>query len=136
MSFVDDLRQVADFLEARPELLKTMNPDETLNICAPSKERFSQLAKVFGSAEKISTGMYYVHRKHFGSIKLDLFASKSVTCERVVVGTKRVEAQHVEAYDIPAREEEVVEWRCPESILREGGESSEELVPVIDDIPF
>lgn len=127
MSFVNDLRQVADFLEARPELLEHMHSEETFNICVASKEDFSRLAKVLGSAEKIQSDLYYIHQKRFGSIKLDLFTTKSVTCERVVIGKKHVEALHIPARDIPEHDEEIVEWRCPESILKEGGEASEKL---------
>jgi len=114
MSLIEDLRDLADFLERRPDLVARIPGDVTFNICSSGIEDFRQTARSFGNANKFNWGSFVGLRKSFGLLSLDLFVSKSESCERIVLGRKQVPEEV-----IPAHEEEIVEWRCPQSFLIE-----------------
>ena len=53
---------------------------------------------------------------------MDVVFAREVACERVVTGKRIAPEVHV-----PAREEEIVEWRC-DSILAPASEENEEIL--------
>lgn len=52
--------------------------------------------------------------------RIRLSAGREVVCERVVVGTRKTMAPDPRAPLVEV-EEEIVEWRCPDSLMREVG---------------
>lgn len=118
--FVDSLRKLADFFEAHPDLKVpySMSGDGII-IFANGKEEISLAARAFGSCDKTSDDIFYrvVKKDPIGQFKLSAIEYRSQVCERVVTGKRVIPAQTVPEHTIPERTEEIVEWRCPESIL-------------------
>lgn len=86
-----------------------------------TKEAFSEFLRQIGSFRKIYQDIYFSARKSFsddGRIRIDFFTSRDMVCERVVVGTKEVPEQYT-----PAHTEEIVEWKCSESLLEHSAKS-------------
>lgn len=122
---VEGLRELADFIEAHIELpidsrfkLNTFLYDSCMNkspysvIEGSAKNKLRVATKALGKAEK-RWGDYYIDvARKFGPITLEFTINKGAVCERIVTGTKEVPEQL-----LPARTEEIVEWKCVESIL-------------------
>lgn len=110
------LRELADFIDAEDGEIGGRMSAPTMNIFLPLEEQREELAKAarwIGAAEKIPFGDFYLLRRKFaGGVKLDVIANRDKVCERRVVGTRRIPRRIV-----PAHEEEIVEWDCPDSIL-------------------
>lgn len=111
------LRELADFLEAHPELPECYStPIFDLSVYGEdAKEQLAHFAKVAGRVEKSATYRTFYLRKSFGPIRLDMNAMREQVCERVLVGTK-VEPEHFipaqpETF-VPAQEVPIYEWRC------------------------
>ena len=119
-NYIQGLREIAKFYEDHPE---TPLPYEG-NICPftifdASVQHIAAAAKAFGKADKIYGEDHFELVKTFPSgIVLRFWTSRENVCEKVVVGTKLVPEVHLpavpakDAYTIPAKTEEVVEWRC------------------------
>jgi hypothetical protein len=73
-----------------------------------------------GSVRKEAGDAYAGAVRTFGSIELRVLCSRDQVCERIVVGTRPVEVPDPEIVAAAPRvtiDEEIVEWRCPESFL-------------------
>lgn len=84
-----------------------------------NKEHFGTIISSLGAFEKsgdtISTDA--TKRLSLGS-NLRVWGKKENVCERVVVGTRTVAAEPEKIIPAkPEREEEIVEWKCPESFM-------------------
>lgn len=109
---IDDIRRVADFLEAHPELEGSMYMpvfDVWLD-GDDAKDQLRQWAKAFGSARKIVSDYSFGLGKKFGDVEVKVYSHREAVCEKKVVGTRVIAAS-------PEREVEVVEWEC-EPILK------------------
>lgn len=116
-TIVDDLRALADFLEARPNF--PILSVATFNAFAYDKQRFLNAARTMGKARKLSIDDWFYLRKRFGDINLDLCVMRALVCTRRGVGTKTIPAK-------PAKPERVVpvyEWDCPKVL---GGQDADE----------
>lgn len=110
------LRNVADFLEKRPSL-KVGFTYLSINLFVETKEELAEAIRELGTCDKRSVGEWLTARKSFGPhVCLEVNAPHDKCCERVVVGTKVIPAKP----SVPERIEEIVEWRCPTSILQPG----------------
>lgn len=113
---VADLRAVADFLEAHP----TVGPVYTgCFVSCVSGEKLKSIARELGSFEK-RYGDDFRAVKKFGDIEVLWIVSRDEICQRVVVGTKEVEARVIPASQeqvIPAHTEEIVQWVCSDAVL-------------------
>lgn len=106
--FIQGLRDLADFLEARPTV---PTPNGYLNqYVFPSA--FRESARALGAFDKTPSDDFYGAERRFGPITLRLFTDRSAVCKRIVKGTRIIPAE-------PERTEEVVEWECSESLLAE-----------------
>ena len=132
-------RAIADFYEQHPEL-----PFGDMWIWEPSfrirldKERAKEQLRAIGSFDKIYEGDSFVAVKEIGGVKVKCWMDRDAVCERVVTGTRHVEAELVPEYVTPARlieahEEEIVEWKCPESILAPTPGSEPKVAAEFDD---
>jgi hypothetical protein len=128
MEFVQNLRDVADFLEAHPEI----GTPETSTIwfhCwhqgKNAKQELAKIASIPGGWDKdVEEGVMASYRlnRDFGPLRISVSAWRSDVCEKFQVGTK-VEPEHV----IPAQEEQIVpervvpvfEWKCPSLLAPE-----------------
>lgn len=69
----------------------------------------------FGSVTKEFTDELAYVRRRFGTAAVEVYASRDLVCERVVVGTEEVEEYDPTALATVPKvvvEREVVEWRC------------------------
>jgi len=121
--YVKGLRDFADWLEANPdypELNKVNGFTFVYN-----QDELRDCAKKLGQAEKGWGTELFTLTKAFGPVEFRTNIFRERLCERVV--TKKVIPAHTveaqEAYEVPERTEETVEWQCPEEFaVLSGGE--------------
>lgn len=134
--YVAGLRELADFYEANPTMpLPYHGTHAPLNIWSlgdEPREALAAIARMMGRAEKSTDEHFFKVARSFGPIRLEAGAYHEEVCERVVTG---VDVDEYDEYDEAAYEaavadvpkvtrrveREVVEWQCPESILRPVG---------------
>ena len=116
--FIQGLRDLADLYENQPGL--QLPHEQTINVFCDSAEEFTEQARALGSVQKRDDGRYFTLRRTFGGvINFDLFTERDLVCERIVTGQRVIPA--TEAKLVPAepeRIEDIIEWRCPDSVLR------------------
>lgn len=123
--YVDGLRALADFIEARPDLCPTYSTVQ-INIFADGegdelRADFARLVRLVGRGEKCATDTWFNFVRKFGPHELHITARRVDVCERVVVGVDEVEVPDPEAVAaLPkvVQQVERVEWVCPDSVLR------------------
>lgn len=108
--FVAGLRQVADWLEAHPEV---DHFDPCINIYTMnSKDEAVAVGRAFRTFEKTYTDDYFNIIKSFGAIQLRYIFQRGEICTKHVVGTKSIPDYYSPGHLVPAHDEEVVEWDC------------------------
>lgn len=121
---IDGLRQLASWLEQHPTVPATS--DTVMSYVCDNKEEFTELAREMGSFQKKPTEYYMFLEKHFsGEVIFRLIGDRRNVCERVVVGSKIVQA--TPEIIIPAKpehEEDIVEWRCAPILEEKNGETA------------
>ena len=123
--YIADMREFLDWLEANPG--PRVNPDPVL-VSVHSDAEWASAIRWIGKAEKGANSEFFTLKRRFGSIVLDLYRRRELVCERVKVGEKSFPAEPAKTIVLPAREariEDIYEWKCPESILRETADVSE-----------
>lgn len=117
LEYANALRRIADWIEEHPELplpyQTALDYYSGTDQNTLKKDTLLLFVKAFGSCNKKFNDTYIVVDKNFGGITLRAVAYREAVCERVVVGTRSVPEQY-----IPGHEEEIVEWKCPESLLK------------------
>ncbi len=116
--FVSALRELADFYEARPDLITPWDPEFTL--LPHGKEGMAQAARLLGACKKEVDGTFFRLKRFVGAIKINALEYRTVVCERVVLGRKAVPETYVPARKaqlIAAHEEDIIEYRCSVSLL-------------------
>ena len=109
--YADGLRQLADWIEAHPDI-KT--PETTISCCSVnSKEEAASVLLALKPCRKHFGPDMFSIKRDFGPLTLSFLFYRTDVCTRRVIGTR-----HVEARLVPEREEEIVEWDCPEALLR------------------
>lgn len=101
---IQGMIDLAHWYEAHPEVPL---PDLTVNNYVVSD--FEATARALGSFEKVYSDDLFTIKKMFGPIKAQFFFMREQVCTKRVVGKRSVPAQTIE---IPARDEEIVEWDC------------------------
>jgi len=114
------LREFADWLENFP--FDVQMP--TVYIFAKDKETFAAIAKEFGTGRKAATEKWLHITKSFpGYLTIQLSIERPKICERVVTGHRQIERQVPVTTRTEIVEEEIVEWKCPDSFLAVGKEA-------------
>jgi len=125
---VDGLRELADFLEANPELLDLTSHHTMYAFPHGDKANFARVALLLGpSAKSADADWYNVERKFGPKVTIQVTARREEVCERTVVGTETVteferdtDAVAAAIADIPrtavTRTVEKIEWVCPPSL--------------------
>jgi hypothetical protein len=131
--YANGLREVANFLEAHPEIEL---PESELNCYRlDNKETAATTARALshgGRCDKSYEDTLVRLKRTFGPITLQYLGCRSEICEQVRVGTRIVPEQYVapkpatEAQVIPEHEEAVYEWHCPPMLSKPGVEIPEE----------
>jgi hypothetical protein len=106
--YANALRRIADWIEVHPDLPLPSQTQLDFLSGVDTKEDLAKFARGFGEC-----------KKDFGGIKLRAVAWRKNVCERVVVGTREVPEEIIPARLVPAHMEDIVEWKCPESLLEE-----------------
>jgi hypothetical protein len=109
------LRELADYLEERPAV-PTPNVGTIYAFPDPAEHPIAEVARAMGGFVKDHDGTYLNLVRDFGELRLEVAYESKQVCERVVVGTEDVPEK-----TIPAHTKEIVEWKCPESLLSYGG---------------
>lgn len=128
VEYVKALRELADYVESRefPEKIKNWIGDESdlfespgLNFYTRNKHDFGLIATAMGSFEKVRTDYSTGAIKKLASgVEVKLTANRDVICKKIVVGTRTVAGTPERIIEAePEREEEIVEWECPESFV-------------------
>jgi hypothetical protein len=119
--YIRGLREMADWLEAHPDVPAPCS--DIFNVFVKDKERFLEVRRAAGLSNKSGDANYvYFYKVFSGDIRLEINIKKELTCERVKVGEKVIPAKPARTIELPAepeKREEVFEWRCPESLLKE-----------------
>lgn len=111
---IDGLRMVADYLEARPDVPTPYIG--TIDAFVYESDRLPAVARAMGSADKNVVGQYFELRRVFtGHVSFAVNFARQDVCERVVVGEEVVPEKIT-----PEHVREIVEWKCPDSILDTG----------------
>lgn len=112
--FADSLREFAAFIESHEDVPLPVMP--RFDTFFYAKEDFQNAVKAVGGEleKKGDYGSLMVVRRTFGPLQFDLNIDREQVCERVVTGTRKVEA-----VTIPEHEEEIVEWKCKPILKQE-----------------
>lgn len=103
--YVHSLRLLANFYEHHPDTPK-VRLDFTIYVDG-GRAKALELIKDIGNVDKEYT-LYYFHiKKRLGNAILSFAFDRGAVCERKVIGKKQVEE-----VNIPAHEEDIVEWDC------------------------
>jgi hypothetical protein len=97
---IQGLRDLATFLEANPEL--PIQHYTSMMISVQEKSELQSVARIMGEATKQMDGEWVSLIRMFGEIKYEVFIDRAKVCGRTVVGIR----------EVPARVEEIVEWKC------------------------
>jgi len=112
---IEGLRQLADFLEAHPSIPVAF---QTFKVYFDNRDELAAAARI-GSWEKIYRDTFFILRRTFGSVRLEVFTDREKVCKAVVVGTRQIAAVAA----VPAHIENVIQWECEtESLLDERAE--------------
>lgn len=106
---IQEMRDVLDFLESNPAI-----PLPYLNQCDAfgEKEDLDEIARAMAPCKKTHDGSHFSLRRQFGAIRLGVHFDD--VCERIVTGSKEVPEKVIEAHT-----EDIVEWKCPDGVLRQ-----------------
>lgn len=107
-AFIQGLRQLADFLEQH-EVIPVPEFERSIMVFIESAEAFKTYARHMGHAHKDFVEEWIQLRKTFGPITYTLTMERAKICTKTVIGMR----------DVPAHQEEIVEWSCSDSILAE-----------------
>lgn len=116
--FIAGLRAVADFYERNPgAYYDGARVTLSMYACgASARQIMAAAARAFGRCRKICDEVNFTLAKSFGSrVTVEVFCPRARVCRRIVVGARSEPARTlpaVEELHIPAREVEIVEWRC------------------------
>ena len=108
--WIDGLRLIANFFDANPQL--KVPHYLIINVMCDTKEEVAAFAQA-GSWTKEYTDNWFILRRQFGDITLDVNIYREEVCRKVEVGEKVIPAQPVQ----PQRTEKVYEWVCEDASL-------------------
>lgn len=113
---IEGMRDTLDFLEENPVVPLPYFGGLDAYADTEDGDDISIIARAMKPVEKITDSpTYFRLQREFGPITLSVNFPHEQVCEKVVVRTELVPAQLIDAY-----EKEIVEWKCPESILNIG----------------
>ena len=124
-AYLEDMQTMHDFLKDHPFLLKN-HYGIYLSVYVADKESLAEMVKELGTSEKKRSEYYFGFLKKFGVHQIEVNAERERVCTKIKVGTKIVKRHDPEEVSkalagLPEieTEEDVYEWECPESILRD-----------------
>lgn len=125
--YVAALRELAAFVEGKdfPDRWtgywggNDSFPTPTLDFLVITKNDFGALARALGSFTKEASSSYTSVRKQLESgVMVSVSAPREKVCKKIVIGKRKLAAEPETIIPAkPEREEDVVEWECPESFV-------------------
>jgi hypothetical protein len=114
--FARSLRALAKFYEEHPEFRV---PADVRVYLFPEKEELAAITRALAPCEKQSLGgNWFILQRRFGKkLYIEANWTRSDVCERVVVGTKEIVEKVPVSFETQTKTVEVVEWRCPQTLL-------------------
>jgi hypothetical protein len=118
------LRQLADFLDANPNLQGTRYAFDSINLFPRGRDAVAAWARAAmratgAAVDKFVNGNWAGVKVTFGSVGVDVTIERDEICERVVVDTREVTEEVPDPQALAAvpkvtvtRTVEDVEWRC------------------------
>lgn len=110
-TYIDGLRQLADYLESAPDEIckEAWNNPLHFIVFTWNEDDFREKSQLLGGLrEKLLEGSYANTRRRFGPHYIEVTVARDKVCEEVQVGTRVVPAQEA----VPEHEEPVYEWHC------------------------
>ncbi len=110
---ITEMRDVLSFLEDNPKI--PMPYFGMINSFANTDDGddVNDLARIMAPCRKDASQGYFALIRSFGSTTLEINFEREEVCERIVMGTEDVPEKTTAAHT-----REIVEWRCPDGILR------------------
>jgi len=110
--FAHDLREMASFVEAHPELICPMK--QTFYVF-PAIEEVAKYAKSLGKAKKeVQEDSWFNLVKDFATAaEIQYSWGRDQVCEKVVIGTVEVEEPVMVQQGTRTVQKQQIEWRCP-----------------------
>jgi hypothetical protein len=116
---IAQLRELADWLEAHPEIDSFCTADAVL--CALDGAEFAQMTRAIGGgAKNADEKNIEVIRTLPHGATITVFAPKAQTCRLVQTGERTVERPIMVQRGVERVVEPIMEWKCPESFLALG----------------
>lgn len=117
--FVQGLRDLADFLQANPDVDISSNHEILicLNHRPDPKAAIAEAARRFAPVSKVYRDPWFHIAKTFGPIELQWFVGRDKVCRQVVTGTKTVTLPAEEAKPERVVEVQETKWICDEPLL-------------------
>ena len=111
----DHFRELALFLEDRPELLANVELNWPVTVWTNDADEFRHFVRLLGSADKKPNDYAMGLERKFGPIVLRVAIVREKVCTRRVTGTRVVPAQ-------AERVEELYEWDCEPVLAGHGND--------------
>jgi hypothetical protein len=108
---LQEMRDLLDFLQEHEEI--PLPYFGMVNSFVYDEIDVDTAARIMAPCDKDIGGSYFSLNRKFGSLEFSVNFAREEVCERIVVGTKEIPARTIEA-----RTEEIVEWNCPDGVLR------------------
>ena len=105
------LRAIADWYEAHPDIPVPHTGEVGIYGVKETKEEAARIAEALRPCRKVWDGEFFKLQREFEGLTLKFFFMRSAVCTARVVGHHVVPAT-------PERVVEIVEWDCPDSLLR------------------
>jgi hypothetical protein len=109
---IQNVRDLLTFIEDNPEI--PLPYFGQFNSFAYDEEEMDTLARAMAPCKKRFDDTYFALEREFGTVTLSVNFSRDEVCERIVVGTEDIPAHTIAAYT-----KEIVEWKCPDGVLRQ-----------------
>lgn len=116
--FVESLRELADFYEQNPTLpIPTRQTINLFDITVEQIKDFITLSKK--TVKKSWIESFFYATIPFGShINLDLNIARNKVCEKIITKRKTIKQIPI-SYEEKEIEEEIIEWKCPDTMFEE-----------------
>ena len=131
MTVQERLRALADWFEKHPNApLPYELREGNKFIVAVEKNSLKEVIQNIGSFEKVYDDSFLNMIVKVADFKIEYYTNRGNICTQKVVAKKLVPetvepSYYVPEKIIPAHEEDVIEWECPEALLEALGEKGE-----------
>ena len=110
---LDAMYRMIDFLKENPDIPAPFFGQ--MDAFSYDSDSLPEIARAMKPVTKSVSGNFYVLARSFGGgANLHVNFVRDEVCERIVTGTEKVPKKVIEAHT-----KEIIEWICPDTILKE-----------------